>query len=539
MKCVLVSPPFSSPFSPPLGVLSVGAYLRAQGVEVAVIDASIDALHHRLAPERTPPAARELLREIRTADGFRLDPARHDAQLEAIDGALTLSTGGGGAPALRLGGYDEPVSSFAPGADPFLGYYGDALVPAVAAAAPDVIGISIGYHQQAAFAAAIIAELGRALPGVPIVTGGAFVSSLCVELRPPSGGVVPLVAGRPSQADLLASLIDTAAVGGEGEAPMAEICRAIAGGRPLDGIPGSVRVDRASRALEFAPEAAPLTGAALPSLDLSGLPIGRRYLGRVRAAPLMASRGCYWNRCAFCDHAALLDSRFRELPLETVLATLRRYRGEHGIEYAFFCDEGMAPKTISRLADGISRERLGVRFGTMARFERALERIVPRAAEGGLSFLSFGLEATSPRVLEAMRKGYAPDTALRILDACERCGVAVELFVMFGFPGETREEAQATVRFLEENAARIAVLRPNPWYLTLKSPIGADLARFGVVPVAGGPVSNDPSTYRLERGMGFEESAALVRSLRENPVLGDKIVHSYFNEEYFALRGPA
>src|SRR5512146_1577934 len=167
MNCVLVNPPLSSPFSPPLGFLTVGAYLRTHGIEVVLVDASIDALHWRLAPHRALPAvergaallerltpdervrrlrdrlsnqagpaaaaqaARKILTDVWAADGFRLDPSRHDEQLETIDDALVLSTADAQPAGLGLGGYDEPPMSFAPGADPFLDCYRHALVPAV------------------------------------------------------------------------------------------------------------------------------------------------------------------------------------------------------------------------------------------------------------------------------------------------------------------------------------------------------------------------------------------------------------------------
>jgi len=329
MKCVLLNPPLSSPFSPPLGLVSLGTYLRRQGIDVTLVDASIEALHYRLAPHRLLPAAERgaallqrrvpwepalpacdrlsnranpaaamqavhgILPTIWSRDAFELDPARHDEQLETIHDALILSTADAQPAALGLGGYDEARASFAPGSDPFLDYYREVPVPAVVEAAPDVVGVSIGYERQVAFAATIIAELRRKLSGVPIITGGSLVSALCIDLRPSSGRTVPLRGGTPTCANLLASMIDTAAVDGEGEAPMAATCRAIAAGRSLDGIAGVVRVDHAAQTIRFGPPSPPLAGEALPSLDLEGLPIGRKYLGPVRAAPLMTSRGCY------------------------------------------------------------------------------------------------------------------------------------------------------------------------------------------------------------------------------------------------------
>jgi radical SAM superfamily enzyme YgiQ (UPF0313 family) len=333
---------------------------------------------------------------------------------------------------------------------------------------------------------------------------------------------------------MLSAILPDFGVYGEGERPLLEVVRRLGEKRDWNDIPGLVIRD-GKKTLRFNDPHPPLPGTMLPPIDLRGFPLGRKYLSPVPIAPAMTSRGCYWNRCGFCDHATLIDSRFRELSVGSVLDTLRSYVSRHDIRFAFFCDEGVSPAMLKRLSDEIPGSGVEISFGSMARLEKGLEQLIRPASDAGLSFLSFGLESGCRRIVSLMDKGYDLDTAASILDRCAENGVLVELHIMFGFPTEERREAEETISFLEQYQDKIFCLRANPWYLTLGSPVGRDPERYGIIPVGEKPVSIDPSTYRLARGISHEEAAGYVNVLRRHPVIGKKMISSYRTEDYFLV----
>ncbi len=569
MKVALLNPPPTPPVFPPLALVALASHLRRAGVEVLPVDASVEALHFLLAPERVeaglgraagraggwlagPPGrdlepwrmttllhpadrrplaeagaddARETVAEAWRPDGFRLDRSRYLAQVGRLNDALLVSTAPCHPTVVTLTGCAATAALLAdPGLDPYLPYVRDALIPRLRAWGPDLVGVSLGYKQQLLPGVALIRAVRAAL-ACPVVVGGALFTSLC---RDATGGADEArattldLARSPAVGRVLATVLAPFGIRGEGEVALLELCRALEDGREVDAVPSLVRPDRGAGRLLLNPLAETLPGRELPPLALDGLPIGRLYLTPLPAAPALTSRGCYWNRCAFCDHGSPIGTRFRQAAVGTVVETLAGYQRD-GVSHVYLCDEGTSPAMLRHLAAAVPAAGVGVALGTMARLERSLPGLVGGAAAAGLRFLSVGLESGCPRVVRAMDKGFTHDTAVAVLEECRRHGVRVQCHVMFGFPGETREEAAETIRFLERFHDRVDFVRACPWVLEPGSPIGRDPGRFGVVPSSARPISRDPSSYRLERGLSTAEALALVEELRAHPLLGPKL----------------
>ena len=99
-----------------------------------------------------------------------------------------------------------------------------------------------------------------------------------------------------------------------------------------------------------------------------------------------------------------------------------------------FSVEGIGPATL---------ESLRAAFGSLAEALRApRDRLVPLLRDDG----------TRARLLAA------GDLAALALRNLERAGIEAYVYVMLGTPGETEEDAEATLRFLEEHAGGIGFL---------------------------------------------------------------------------------
>ena len=66
----------------------------------------------------------------------------------------------------------------------------------------------------------------------------------------------------------------------------------------------------------------------------------------------------------------------------------------------------------------------------------------------GFKMLYLGLESGNDRVLRLMNKGITTEMAVTACRNTYNAGIWDHLYVMFGFPGETQEEAQETIDFL-------------------------------------------------------------------------------------------
>jgi len=574
MKVVIVSPPLTSPFSPPLGIVALASYLRHNGIEAHPIDASIEALHYLLAPDRiranlaassdawrsgvlsgaareaiarrrmTPSAANgprlsqeniaQILKAAWQPRAIRLRHTEFESDLALLNDALLFAYAHCFPTVLSLADLQAEGSILSdPRQNPFREYYRERLIPTIEELDPDLIGISYGFTQQLLPGMSLQAELRQRVPA-PVVVGGSFFTLLCDELVRDLGDTIDR-AQVPDRMrlrfDVLREMLGPYGIRGEGEAPLLRLSTQVASGKSVTGIPGLVRhgPDAGSIAFNAIPE--PVPGHELPVLSLDGLPIGRKYFTPLRVAPLLSSRGCYWNRCTFCDHGSPIDRRFRQLPLETVVGTLHAY-ADAGIECAMFCDEAMPPGMLR----GLSERLLGLprrpRFATMARIEEKLVGVLDLAAQAGLTFLSFGLESGCSRIVSLMNKGYARETALELLACCDANRVLVQYFVMFGFPTETTAEACETMRYLEENATKIVSVRATQWQLAPGSAISKDMRRFGVHP---DPRSADPDAWLVE-GMTREEAGGFLARLGQHELFRGKMISCLRNEEYHIIK---
>jgi hypothetical protein len=96
-------------------------------------------------------------------------------------------------------------------------------------------------------------------------------------------------------------------------------------------------------------------------------------------------------------------------------------------------------------------------WNTDLRAEKAFEKDVCRTmAKAGLNAAAIGFESGCQKTLDAMDKGNRVEVTREALKNLYEAGVATQAMGIFGFPGESEQNGEETVRFLEENIDRIS-----------------------------------------------------------------------------------
>lgn len=208
------------------------------------------------------------------------------------------------------------------------------------------------------------------------------------------------------------------------------------------------------------------------------------YLSPERGINYAPTRGCYWNRCTFCDYGLNTDrptSPWRERSIDQVIADLRTATASQGIGYVYFAVDVMAPGYLERLSDAILDSGLKFHWSAELRMEKifTLERCV-KMAQAGCVCASFGMESGNQRVLDLIDKGtkitYMQETMRNFASA----GIAVQLMTFEGFPTETAEEKMATIEFVKDNAEYWANGNVGKFLLTGTAIVAKDPQLFGV-----------------------------------------------------------
>ena len=238
---------------------------------------------------------------------------------------------------------------------------------------------------------------------------------------------------------------------GEGEVVLVGLLEAVKSDGKAAPAPGlMLRAEGSVRDCGDAPLVADLDSLPLPDYsDFAEDMRARRYNSAGRL-DIMDSRGCV-RRCHFCsewqfwrEFRSMTGARmFRE-----VSEQVRLYPQ---VERFYFIGSLLngAPKELERFCDRVTESGLRIRWEGQAIVAPSLdERLLGKMAAAGCGWLGFGIESGSERLRRAMNKPFSDDDAFRALRAAARLGIRTQVNVMFGLPGETREDFAATLRFL-------------------------------------------------------------------------------------------
>lgn len=264
----------------------------------------------------------------------------------------------------------------------------------------------------------------------------------------------------------------TAVIGGEVEFQLAGMVDAICRGAGLDAFPGVTLPDGTSSVP--AEPLRPLDGALFP--DFEDFPWDR-YPSRI--VPVLAGRGCQWDKCTFCSDVISASGRkFRTRSVESVILELQVQSERYAARDFMFLDLKLNsnPAMFRAIARDLRKYVRGAQWiGTVHVDQRRDNGLSRRdlfaASAGGMRRISFGLESGSQRLLDSMRKGCNVKTNETFLRDAHAAGISVRCTMMKGYPGETSEDMIATADFLEQNEPFIDRIRFNDFSVPLETPI--------------------------------------------------------------------
>ena len=438
----LIYPPHVRNVEPPLGISLIAGELSENGVSVRCVDLN-SRMQLRLARTAPPGGSTRsrrgvihletALRDLQTAQLFH-QRDRYNSAVEYFSGALQAASAG---TCWRISPGDliyEQNRDFTPelvmhvlnhsSENLFGNLMSDWIQREVMPAPSKLIGISVGFRSQFLPALALAGIIRKHLPDQELVLGGGFWGSLpesVIEYVKKSVGHVVM---------------------GPGESFFRERFNLQETGS-LFGVP-----------------------------DFSGYE-NEEYLAPVKILPLTLSRGCYWGKCAFCDEA---KERFRMDHARSIRAKLSILYQQYKPELYHFTDNAIPPRVLSLL----SEEPVPASWYGFVRVteELADPEFVRRLKKNGCAMLQLGMESSSQRLLDRMRKGTQSSLYPRVLKNLSDQKIKSYVYLMFGFPGETDEDRYQTLRMLEDTPLdflNASLFRMPPGSIISKHPDG-----FGV-----------------------------------------------------------
>jgi anaerobic magnesium-protoporphyrin IX monomethyl ester cyclase len=338
------------------------------------------------------------------------------------------------------------------------------VLPAVAKERPDVVGLSIGTQMQLIAGLTFCKMIKETFPDVHVVVGGNVITRLQEEL--------------PKQERFFGEVFDTAILY-EGEHALLWLIEALKGQREMASVPNLMY--RTADGVQQNKEIYTEKMAALPLPDFDGFPLDHYFVPE-RIIPYLATRGCYWGRCTFCDHGQGYFDQYRGMTAQHVVDQVKALRDKYQCRHFLFSDESYPPALFKKVSQLLVDQDVGIKWTTLIRFEETLQdqAIWDLAAKAGCCTLYYGMESANERVLNLMDKHAKKSVIQNNLQLAAKAGIWNHVMAFYGFPGETKDEALETRQFVIDNQPVIHSVELFYFVAYRHTPMVRNPEKFGI-----------------------------------------------------------
>lgn len=342
-------------------------------------------------------------------------------------------------------------------------YFREVSVPGILETNPDVVGLSIPYFSQLIPAFILARLLKEKAPHIHVTLGGPV----------PTWGK-HVLASDPR----FGEWIDSVAIG-EADQTILELCESIEGKRARREVRNFIIYSKDGVSLQEDYDYK-VDLNWLPTPDFAAMPI-ERYFAPKRIICMVPTRGCYFNRCTFCNYAFIKLAPYRARDPQLIAQDVQRIKEQTGEDVFCFESDVMLPQYLRLLSQALIDHDAQIKWHAVARFEKGMDDdLFGLMSRGGCIRLYMGMESTSRRVLKLMDKGTTPERIEDILGASRRAGIAIEAGVFGNFPSETIKEAEETYRFVKEHRREVTRCDVGEFRLLRGTPIASNPERFGI-----------------------------------------------------------
>jgi len=301
-----------------------------------------------------------------------------------------------------------------------------------------------------------LAELKPHIVGISFLTPSRRESLLAARVVKRFDPNIRVVAGGPHatimHGQLLANYpeIDVVVIG-EAERTLCEVVEAFELKECLQDVKGVAFRNESSGSIVVNPPR-PL----IENLDVVPFPDYGEYLcslpnKRMSIASVVTGRGCPYGQCNFCASQSVWPG-YRYRSVKNVVDEVEIVVKEYGVENIHIHDDTF-PSPAERavcICKEVVKKRIEVILDCKATLNSATRDFLYWYRKAGGRSIFFGLESGSQKVRELMGKPRVSNKQVEFMVRMLReAGIKVGIFVMFGYPGETSRDVQATCQMLK------------------------------------------------------------------------------------------
>ncbi|KKL41715.1 hypothetical protein LCGC14_2367520, partial [marine sediment metagenome] len=207
-----------------------------------------------------------------------------------------------------------------------------------------------------------------------------------------------------------------------------------------------------------------------PDYGLFDLP--RYKLSRLHARQnptvwIETSRGCPYD-CGVCSKQ-VHGLTFRTKSARRVLDEIEHLAATFGVREFHIADDcfGANRRRAAEICDGLIERDLGVTWSCTngIRVDSVTQELLLKMRQAGCHRVGFGIETGSQEILDSMGKRISLEQVERAVGMARKAGIETFGFFMLGFPDDTEQTMQSTIRLARKlplDLAKASVIMPFP-----------------------------------------------------------------------------
>lgn len=219
-------------------------------------------------------------------------------------------------------------------------------------------------------------------------------------------------------------------------------------------IPGIARLSPEGTVVKGSarPEISDVDALPSPAWDLIDVAAYRKFWARKHdhlALPLATSRGCPYH-CNWCAKP-IWGQRYNAMSPQRAAREVRTLKAL-GASRVNVLDDifGLKPGWLEEFAKELARLDCALPFKCLSRAGLLTDRAVSALKAAGCDMVWIGAESGSQKILDAMEKGTTVADIGAAANRLHAAGIKAGFFLQFGYPGETEDDIEATLRLVDE-----------------------------------------------------------------------------------------
>lgn len=166
---------------------------------------------------------------------------------------------------------------------------------------------------------------------------------------------------------------------------------------------------------------------------------------------MVTTRGCPFH-CNWCAKP-IWGQRYNSRSPENVIAELKWLKATYHPEHIWFVDDifGLKPKWLTSFAQLVNESKTRIPFKCLSRADLLLRPgEIDALKTAGCQIVWMGAESGSQKILDLMEKGTTIAQIYTSTQRLQTAGIKVGFFLQFGYPGETIEDIELTLKMVRE-----------------------------------------------------------------------------------------